>query len=162
MVNKPPFDKTDNPFTQIPLFVKKPNPVTCTCNCSGGRRIPSCHTPSIPTHSISPKNPIFIWPLTAFPKVPSPHLMKAVQTHSWRRFLWETGKWCQWWNKKCSSESWNTKCCSLCAVKWQLHFLCWHLFPRPSLSYKPSWKPSPWNFTLNYPKRWMSNYYVKE
>lgn len=56
--------------------------------------------------------------------------------------------------------------CSLCAGKWQqLNFLCWHLFPWPPLSSKPSWKPSPWSFTPNYPKGWtkgMSNDYVKQ
>lgn len=130
MVKEAPFDKIDNPFIQVPLLVKKPNPIMCTCYCSGGRRITSCHTPSIPTHSIPPKNAIFICPLRGFKKVPSPpHLMKAVQTNSGGRFLWKTGEWCQWWNKKCSGESCNTKCCSLSAVKWQLYFLCWHLLP---------------------------------
>lgn len=114
---------------------KNPNPTRCTY--SGGRGITSCHTPSTSNHPIPQKNPIFICPPTGCPKVPSPpHLMKAVQAHSWRRrfthgedFCGKPGEWCQWWNKKCSAESCNRKCCSLSILKWQLYFLCWHLFP---------------------------------
>lgn len=61
MVNKPPFKKIDNPFIQVPLRVKTPNPG------KGRRKITSCHTHlSQPTPF--PQNTSFISPLTGFPQ----------------------------------------------------------------------------------------------
>lgn len=142
MANKAAF-KTENPFIQFICLSKIPVPQGAPVIAQEGKgSSPVTPHPSQPT-PFPPKSHLHL-------SIPSPpHLMKAVQAHSWRRFLWKIWGMVSgmeqevfWWELQ--QEMLLTFCCGMTAG--------FPLFPRPSLPYKPSWKPSPWHFTPNYPK----------
>lgn len=140
---------------------KKPNPITRTCYSSGRRKITSCHTPSIPMHSIPPKMPSSSVHSQPFHKNPIPSTLNKSGIEKLMK-----KDFCE---KLRSSVNDRTKNVLLRdAIQNAAYFLLWSdssislgdiscqqsLWPSLSLSYKPSWKPNLWNFTLNYPKGW--------
>lgn len=72
MVNKPPFDKIDNPFTQVPLCVKKTQSHNTHMLFFRKKKDHLLSHPIYPNALHSPQNAIFICPLTAFPQKSHP------------------------------------------------------------------------------------------